>query len=278
MKKIEISQHARYTCTFCGKVTVKRHSTGIWDCKSCKKTVAGGAYTLSYVADPRPAIRIRRAYRPASMSLTVVQHPGRRCHQVYHPSSARDRRGINGLWHQGGSRWSSMSAFKFAALGNSVADNEEIPSKSSNDFHPAHREANITRTWSVKAADGPDYSEFASAPVGRILSRTTRCRSGACKACFCYAATENRSDLRPVYRPNVVRRQRLTISIHVFKHNQIRLHHVRMHLIYTWGAREICMGGNMVTIASLDCSLDDSLNQTRSVICKGASHNRPHES
>lgn len=49
MKKIEISQHARYTCTFCGKNSVKRHSTGIWDCKSCKKTVAGGAYTLSYV-------------------------------------------------------------------------------------------------------------------------------------------------------------------------------------------------------------------------------------
>jgi ribosomal protein eL43 len=49
VKKIEISQHARYLCTFCGKNSVKRHSTGIWDCKSCKKTVAGGAYTLSYV-------------------------------------------------------------------------------------------------------------------------------------------------------------------------------------------------------------------------------------
>ena len=49
MKKIEISQHARYLCTFCGKNSVKRHSTGIWDCKSCKKTVAGGAYVLSYV-------------------------------------------------------------------------------------------------------------------------------------------------------------------------------------------------------------------------------------
>jgi len=49
VKKIEISQHARYLCTFCGKNSVKRHSTGIWDCKSCKKTVAGGAYVLSYV-------------------------------------------------------------------------------------------------------------------------------------------------------------------------------------------------------------------------------------
>ncbi|KAJ0167080.1 60S ribosomal protein L43 [Colletotrichum tanaceti] len=49
VKKMEISQHATYTCTFCGKPTVKRHSTGIWNCKGCKKTVAGGAYTVSYV-------------------------------------------------------------------------------------------------------------------------------------------------------------------------------------------------------------------------------------
>jgi hypothetical protein len=49
---MEITQHAKYTCTFCGKVTVKRTSVGIWNCKSCHKTVAGGAYTVSYVARP----------------------------------------------------------------------------------------------------------------------------------------------------------------------------------------------------------------------------------
>jgi len=49
VKKMEISQHARYTCTFCGKVTVKRQAVGIWNCKSCNKTVAGGAYVVSYV-------------------------------------------------------------------------------------------------------------------------------------------------------------------------------------------------------------------------------------
>lgn len=46
---MEITQHAKYQCTFCGKTTVKRHSTGIWNCKACKKVVAGGAYTVSYV-------------------------------------------------------------------------------------------------------------------------------------------------------------------------------------------------------------------------------------
>jgi large subunit ribosomal protein L37Ae len=37
----------RYTCTFCGKLAVKRKAVGIWECKSCKKTTAGGAYTIS---------------------------------------------------------------------------------------------------------------------------------------------------------------------------------------------------------------------------------------
>ncbi|OIW33383.1 ribosomal protein L37ae [Coniochaeta ligniaria NRRL 30616] len=49
VKKMETSQHAKYTCAFCGKDTVKRQAVGIWNCKSCKKTTAGGAYTVSYV-------------------------------------------------------------------------------------------------------------------------------------------------------------------------------------------------------------------------------------
>ncbi len=63
---MEITQHARYTCTFCGKVraarvtslniphrlsilkdSVKRTAVGIWKCKGCKKVIAGGAWTVS---------------------------------------------------------------------------------------------------------------------------------------------------------------------------------------------------------------------------------------
>ena len=47
VKKAEISQHAKYTCAFCGKTTVKRTATGIWKCKGCRKTLAGGAYVVS---------------------------------------------------------------------------------------------------------------------------------------------------------------------------------------------------------------------------------------
>ncbi|KAK8818113.1 hypothetical protein WA556_005934, partial [Blastocystis sp. ATCC 50177/Nand II] len=47
VKKIEISQHSTYTCAFCGKNTVKRACTGIWECKKCGKVVAGGAFMVS---------------------------------------------------------------------------------------------------------------------------------------------------------------------------------------------------------------------------------------
>ncbi|KAI5809286.1 ribosomal protein L37ae [Pyronema omphalodes] len=60
VKKMEISQHARYTCTFCGKNAVKRQAVGIWECKSCRKTVAGGAWTVSTAAAAASRSTIRR--------------------------------------------------------------------------------------------------------------------------------------------------------------------------------------------------------------------------
>jgi len=47
VKKIEINQHAKYSCSFCGKDTVKRVAAGIWNCHACKKTQTGGAYQLA---------------------------------------------------------------------------------------------------------------------------------------------------------------------------------------------------------------------------------------
>ena len=94
VKKIEVTQHAKYTCTFCGKVclfnntihlisvfclkefslirvfvffwlncflqeTMKRSCVGIWSCRGCGKTVAGGAYVFSTTtaATVRGAVR-----------------------------------------------------------------------------------------------------------------------------------------------------------------------------------------------------------------------------
>lgn len=42
----QITQHAKYTCSFCGKETTRRQVSGIWKCSACKTISAGGAYTL----------------------------------------------------------------------------------------------------------------------------------------------------------------------------------------------------------------------------------------
>ncbi|RLV83650.1 60S ribosomal protein L43 [Meyerozyma sp. JA9] len=59
-KKLEVQQHAKYDCSFCGKRTVQRGAAGIWTCKSCRKTVAGGAYTVSTAAAATVRSTIRR--------------------------------------------------------------------------------------------------------------------------------------------------------------------------------------------------------------------------
>ena len=60
VKKIDISQHARYTCTFCGKDSVKREATGIWNCKACRKKIAGGAFVLSTATAATVRSTVRR--------------------------------------------------------------------------------------------------------------------------------------------------------------------------------------------------------------------------
>ena len=70
MKKIEISQHATYTCTFCGKDAQKRVVTGIWKCRSCHKTTVGGAYmpaTPAAVTVRTAIARLRKVREEASL-------------------------------------------------------------------------------------------------------------------------------------------------------------------------------------------------------------------
>nr|GMC56630.1 60S ribosomal protein L37a [Ipomoea batatas] len=47
IKKMEVSQHSKYFCEFCGKYAVKIKVVGIWGCKDCGKVKAGEAYTLN---------------------------------------------------------------------------------------------------------------------------------------------------------------------------------------------------------------------------------------
>jgi len=60
VKKMEVTQHSKYTCVFCGKDSMKRKCVGIWGCKSCKKTVAGGAYVYATTTAATVRSTIRR--------------------------------------------------------------------------------------------------------------------------------------------------------------------------------------------------------------------------
>ncbi|ELW53050.1 putative 60S ribosomal protein L37a [Tupaia chinensis] len=59
VKKIEISQHAKYTCSFCGKTKMKRRAVRIWHRGSCVKTVAGGTWTYTTTS----AVTVKSAIR-----------------------------------------------------------------------------------------------------------------------------------------------------------------------------------------------------------------------
>ncbi|XP_047576964.1 60S ribosomal protein L37a isoform X1 [Lutra lutra] len=72
VKKIEISQHAKYTCSFCGKTKMKRRAVGIWHCGSCMKTVAGGAWT--YKCPPSPTLPGPRARTHAPVTWRCHPH------------------------------------------------------------------------------------------------------------------------------------------------------------------------------------------------------------
>ncbi|CAI8613096.1 unnamed protein product [Vicia faba] len=60
IKKMEVSQHSKFFCEFCGKYVVKRKAVGIWGCKDCGKVKTGGAYTLNTASAVTVRSTIRR--------------------------------------------------------------------------------------------------------------------------------------------------------------------------------------------------------------------------
>jgi len=44
VRKVEEKSKAKHSCPQCGKISLKRVSTGIWECTKCKTKLAGGAY------------------------------------------------------------------------------------------------------------------------------------------------------------------------------------------------------------------------------------------
>ena len=47
---VKADKQRRYKCDLCGKVAVKRKGNGLWHCRHCNATFAGGAYTFKTTA------------------------------------------------------------------------------------------------------------------------------------------------------------------------------------------------------------------------------------
>merc|ERR1712066_703903 len=60
IKRMEVSQHKKYTNPYTGGQTLKRHSVGIWTCKKSGVKIAGGAYQLETTSAKTIKYGIRR--------------------------------------------------------------------------------------------------------------------------------------------------------------------------------------------------------------------------
>lgn len=52
VREIEHKTSAKYICSSCGYKAVKRHSTGVWECRHCGIKFAGAAYTPITITKP----------------------------------------------------------------------------------------------------------------------------------------------------------------------------------------------------------------------------------
>ncbi|GAB0496584.1 hypothetical protein MMPV_007897 [Pyropia vietnamensis] len=68
-KTMEVAQRMKYTCSFCGKSSVKRTAAGIWKCKAktCGKILAGGAWSVNTQAAVQMRSTIRRLRETAEL-------------------------------------------------------------------------------------------------------------------------------------------------------------------------------------------------------------------
>lgn len=70
VKAIEILQRKKTICPFCGKTSIKRAAVGIWKCRACKRSIAGGAWEFVTTAATTAKTTIHRLKKNLDMKNT----------------------------------------------------------------------------------------------------------------------------------------------------------------------------------------------------------------
>ena len=67
VKAIEILERQKNICPFCGKTTIKRKAAGIWKCRACRRTIAGGCWEFVTTAATTAKTTINRLKKNLEM-------------------------------------------------------------------------------------------------------------------------------------------------------------------------------------------------------------------
>lgn len=70
VKAIEILQRKKTICPFCGKTSIRRAAVGIWKCRACKRSIAGGAWEFVTTAATTAKTTIHRLKKNLDMKNT----------------------------------------------------------------------------------------------------------------------------------------------------------------------------------------------------------------
>ncbi len=71
VKAIEILQRVKSICPFCGKTAIKRAAVGIWKCRACRRSIAGGAFEFNTTAANTAKTTINRLKK--NLELTKMK-------------------------------------------------------------------------------------------------------------------------------------------------------------------------------------------------------------
>lgn len=81
IRDVETRMRAKHVCSVCGAPRVHRISTGIWQCRKCRHTFAGGAYvpeTPVYKASVRAIKEALEGKKKKAEETTGAAKPARR--------------------------------------------------------------------------------------------------------------------------------------------------------------------------------------------------------